>query len=373
MSWHRNALLTLLSLSGVAGPLTLAHAAPSQPKLVLTALEHAPKEGREKPTDARVVELRKAMADAPEDRSKRFDLVRALMAKGASSLPDALKEAQAWRAKDAYNLVVVRLIGDIYTEMGEKEKARRAYSAVVELVPGDAEAQRALSTVLKQGGDLEGAHARLLAATRLSPDDQRIVFELADVAHRLGRVDEAAERFESIVASAKASDAVRYPAKQRLSQIYSAKRRDAVGKGDAASAKALGIKIDKLEIHGGSVNDIKVYLSWDTDRTDVDLWVENPKGKKIFYSEKEGAPGESLFDDVTNGYGPESFTAQNAQPGVYKVMVNYFGTSRTVFSEARGEVVVILHEGTAAEQRHVLPYQLYSPTQTVTVAKIEVK
>ena len=32
---------------------------------------------------------------------------------------------------------------------------------------------------------------------------------------------------------------------------------------------------------------------------------------------------------MTNGYGPESFTAQKAQAGVYKVMVNYFGTGRT--------------------------------------------
>ncbi len=369
MSRHRNTLLGLLVCFGAVG-LTAAHAAPPKDRLTLTAVDKAPKEGREKPTDAKLAELRKGVADAPDDRAKRFELVRALMAKGA--LAEALKEAQAWRAKDAYNLVVVRLIGDIYTELGEKDKARRAYSAVVELVPKDAEAQRALATVLKQGGDLEGAHARLLAATKISPDDVRIAFELADVAHRLGRIDEATKRFEGIVASDKAPEAVRYPAKQRLAQIYAASRRTALEKKDSTEAKRLSDAIDKLGIKGGTQNDIKVYLSWDTDRTDVDLWVEVPGGEKVFYERKEAKTGEALFDDVTSGYGPESFTAHAARPGTYQVKVNYYGTSRSVFTEARGEVVVILHEGTAQEQRHVLPYQLFAAKQTVTVAKIEV-
>ena len=36
------------------------------------------------------------------------------------------------------------------------------------------------------------------------------------------------------------------------------------------------------------MNDVKVYLTWDTDRSDVDLWVLNPGGEKIFYSHKQG-------------------------------------------------------------------------------------
>jgi hypothetical protein len=55
------------------------------------------------------------------------------------------------------------------------------------------------------------------------------------------------------------------------------------------------------------------------------------------------------------------------------VEVNYFGTRRQTFSEARGEVVVILGEGSAREEKHVLPYRLFKPKQTVTVAAIEVK
>ncbi len=341
------------------------------PSLLLVAKEKEPKDGRVKPTKEKLASLRKDVETSPEDRQKRFELVRALIAN--CDLQPALDEAKAWREKDAYNLVVVRLIGDIHLELGEKEKARRAYSAVVELVPKDPEAQRALATVLKQGGDLDGARARLLQAMKLRPADARIGFELADVTQRLGRLDEAQKLFEDIVAAKETEDAVGYPAKQRLAQIYAQKRRDALAKGDVAEEKRLQALIDALALKGGSINDVKIYLSWDTDRTDVDLWVTNPAKEKVFFEHKEGKYGEGLYGDVTNGYGPESFTAPKAHAGKYVVQVNYYGTSRTAFTEARGEVVVVLHEGTAEEERHVLPYRLFAPKQTVTVAEIEVK
>jgi uncharacterized protein YfaP (DUF2135 family) len=166
---------------------------------------------------------------------------------------------------------------------------------------------------------------------------------------------------------------VRYPAKQRLAQIDAAERRDAQGRGDGAAAARLGAEIEALGVKGGVENDVKIYLTWDTDRTDVDLWVRTPKGELVNYAHRAGAGGEALFDDVTSGYGPESFTAKNAQPGRYLVEVNYFSTRRQTFTEARGEVVVILGEGTAREQKHVLPYRLFKAKQTVSVAAIEVK
>ncbi len=349
---------------GVAAP-------PTPDRLSLVAVDREPKEGREKPTPQKLVALEKAVADAPGDRNKRFDLVRALMAK--PDLPGALTAAKAWREKDAYNLVVVRLVGDIYAELGQPLEARRAWSAIVELLPKDAEAHRALATVFKQAGDLSAAHQELTAATKIAPDDVRLRFELADAAHRLGKDADAERLFSEIVASAKAPEAVRYPAKQRLAQLWSAARRGALQKSDAKAAAALQKKIDDLGLAGGSINDLKVFLSWDSDRTDVDLWVETPGGEKVFYENKVAKTGEALFDDVTTGYGPESFTAKKARAGTYTIKVNYFGTTRTTFTEARGEVIVVLHEGTAEETRQALPYRLFVPKQTVTVAKVQVK
>lgn len=207
-------------------------------RLSLTTLDCEPRDGLRKLSPEELAALRKAAADSRRDRAKRFDLVRALMLSGDRE--GALAEAKAWREKDAYNLVVVRLLGDLYSELGDKDCARRAYSAVVELLPGDPEAQRALATVLKQSGDLDGARDRLLAASAQRADDVRMQFELADVVQRLGDTRDAAERFRRIIAAPATAEAVRYPAKQRLAQIDVADRRAAQGSGDSAGAARIG-------------------------------------------------------------------------------------------------------------------------------------
>jgi tetratricopeptide (TPR) repeat protein len=339
--------------------------------LSLEPLEREPAEGRAAPDDEALAQRRSAVEAAPEDRQARFELVRSLIAAG--QLEEALAAAQDWRDRDAYNLVVVRLMGDILSELGRPREALRAYSAVVELLPEDTKAQRALASVLKQSGNVQAAYERLAAALALRPDDLRIGFELADVAQRLGRVDEARERFEAIAATEEAAMALRYPARQRLAQIYTALRRQAAERDDAAAAAELDARITALEIKGGVQNDIKIYLTWDTDRSDVDLWVVNPEGEKIYYQRKADRFGGALYDDVTTGYGPESFTAPEAQPGAYTVQVNYYSSGASNFPEARGEVAIVLHEGTDREERHVLPYRLFQKEQTVTVARIHVR
>jgi tetratricopeptide (TPR) repeat protein len=300
----------------------------------------------------------------------RLKLVRALLA--SKNLDAALVEAKAWRAKDAYNLVAVRALGDVYMERGEKESAERVYSSIVELLPKDADAQRALATLLKQQGDLEGARGRLDFAVENKPNDARLLFELADTELRLGQTQVATERLEKVIDASDTNEQIRYPAKQRLGQILGEAMRNARASGDKEKEKALSGRIEKLGLSGGLENDVHVYLTWDTDRTDVDLWVITPSGEKVFYSHRKGRGGEALYDDVTTGYGPESFTAKSAQAGEYKVEVNYFSGRRGAFPEARGEVIVVLDEGRPTERKHVLPYRLFAEKQTVTVATIRV-
>ncbi len=361
------AALASLALWAHAGPAAAAGAGLTSR---LEPVSSEPPTAQRAPSAEALAALRQRVADQPGDRGARFDLVRGLMRAG--DLPAALEAARAWRARDAYNLVVVRLLGDIHAAMGHDRAARRAYSAVVELLPQDPAAHRALASVLKASGDRRGAYERLAAALALRPKDRRLAFELADAAQRLGRADEAERRFRALVEDQETPEQLAYPAKQRLAQLLSARRRAAQTAGDSAAAATLTQAIEALHIHGGVVNDIKVYLTWDTDRSDVDLWVDTPAGQRISYKHKVGRYGAALFDDVTTGYGPESFTAHAARPGTYTIRVNYFATNRRRFSEARGEVVVLLHEGTPQEERHVLPYRLFRVKDTVTVARIRV-
>lgn len=73
--------------------------------------------------------------------------------------------------------------------------------------------------------------------------------------------------------------------------------------------------------------DLRVTITWNTDDTDIDLWVTDPYGEKCFYSHKMLSSGGQLLADLTQGYGPERFEAKKAVPGTYKVEAHYFGKS----------------------------------------------
>ena len=204
-------------------------------RLSLVEGDREPAGARDAIGDADLAKLRDAVAKDPKDRGARFALVRGLQRAG--KLDDAVTAARAWREADAYNLVVVRMLGDLYSELGQRAQARRAYSAVVELLPGDASAQRALASALKQAGDLDAAYERLAAAAEMAPNDRRLAFELADVAQRLGKTGEARQRLEAIVGDDATPEAVRYPARQRLAQVYHQIARDAPSEAAASMTK----------------------------------------------------------------------------------------------------------------------------------------
>src|SRR5438477_277481 len=68
--------------------------------------------------------------------------------------------------------------------------------------------------------------------------------------------------------------------------------------------------------------DLRVTISWNTDATDVDLWVIEPDGTKCYYQHNRTKNGGELSQDKTQGYGPESFQVAKALPGAYTVFLH---------------------------------------------------
>ena len=70
-------------------------------------------------------------------------------------------------------------------------------------------------------------------------------------------------------------------------------------------------------------------IHWNTDSTDIDLWVVEPEGEKCFYSNKETKAGGKLFWDTTTGYGPELYRRQTKPAGgeASDVLIHYYGNS----------------------------------------------
>lgn len=95
--------------------------------------------------------------------------------------------------------------------------------------------------------------------------------------------------------------------------------------------------------------DFRATLFWDTNDTDVDLWVTDPTGEKCYFANRNTASGLELDVDDVTGYGPENITGEaDLPPGQYLVQVHYFSDHGT--NQASDcTVVITLLEGTPQE------------------------
>ena len=72
---------------------------------------------------------------------------------------------------------------------------------------------------------------------------------------------------------------------------------------------------------------IQVTLTWDNS-SDLDLWVTDPSGERIYYGHRTSASGGYLDYDDTNGFGPENvFWETSAPAGIYVVEIDYYSGS----------------------------------------------
>lgn len=127
---------------------------------------------------------------------------------------------------------------------------------------------------------------------------------------------------------------------------------------------------DKVSFHANvPPKDIKVVLTWDTP-TDVDLWVIDPKGEKSYYAAPSTSSGGNLDVDVTDGYGPETFTMAKALSGTYAINVQYYSAYNTPIT--RVKLHVILYEGTSKEERKSFDFVMTKSQQVYHIADFQI-
>lgn len=142
----------------------------------------------------------------------------------------------------------------------------------------------------------------------------------------------------------------------------------------AACGKTLDLKdIDKRLLMNMPV-DIRVILTWDADLCDMDLWVTDPNGEKCFYSHPKTYIGGLMSKDFTRGYGPEEFLLKKAQPGKYKIEVNYYGNTQQVIAGATTiQVLLTTGFGTENEKNEAITLRLKDQKEVVDVGEFEFK
>ncbi len=72
--------------------------------------------------------------------------------------------------------------------------------------------------------------------------------------------------------------------------------------------------------------DIRIVIEWNTEATDLDLWVDEPNGERSFYGNEETRMGGRISNDMTNGYGPEEYLLRRAPGGTFTVRADAFAS-----------------------------------------------
>ncbi len=200
----------------------------------------------------------------------------------------------------------------------EKQLAIQVLSNVAELKLEDASLMRMLANQLMEAGERELAVETYRDILKMREEEPQSYRDLALALNETGAYNEAIQLMYKLILGTwdgRFTD-VKSIALNEMNAIISA---------HPAEVQTSGI--DQRLIYAMPV-DIRIVISWNTDNSDMDLWVTDPRKEKCFYSNNSTSLGGRISKDVTQGYGPEEFLLKKAMSGKYKVEVNLFGDSR---------------------------------------------
>ena len=292
-----------------------------------------------------------------------------LTALKAAAPGDAYREYIVQRAAHAASPAFYLDCADYFLSQGNHVLARRLLTNIVELNPDDPALLRTAAHRLRQIGDLDLAitiFERVLTLRPEEPQSSRdIALALTDRADeartRSGRSTasaaldyrRAASLLYDVATGAWDSDfrGIEIIALTEMNRILSMLGRDGV-------RLAGQLRVDPRLRHDVAA-DVRIVLGWDTDGTDMDLWVTEPSGELSDYNNKYTKSGGVHSDDLIVGYGPEEDITRQAMKGRYEISVEYFGSdSATLLGPTVLHATVFTNFARPTEQRRSLTLRL---------------
>jgi hypothetical protein len=257
-------------------------------------------------------------------------------------------------------------------DAGDMVGAVRALSNVIEEYPTRGDALRLVGYRLL---DLQQAgHAVRLfrQVQRQRPFEPHSYRDLARSLEESGRYGLAAVQYEILLAGSwhnRFHESLKEVAREEyVRMMQEAVRKKAV---DRKLADLFGERLEGLATPQ-TRSDLRVTISWNTDATDVDLWVIEPDGTKCFYQNKQTPSGGQLSEDQTQGYGPERYQIAHAKAGAFKVLVHYYGVNPNLLAgETHVNVIVTRHAGSPREKVERYTVILKRQDQAVEVCHVK--
>ena len=117
--------------------------------------------------------------------------------------------------------------------------------------------------------------------------------------------------------------------------------------------------------------DLRIVLIWDTDLTDIDLWVTEPSGEQCDYQNPDTTIGGLMSNDFTNGYGPEVYGVRRAMPGSYRVRANFYGSgAQELTGPTTVQAIVVTDYGRPSERRRAMTLRLTEEKDEVDLGTV---
>jgi len=198
--------------------------------------------------------------------------------------------------------------------------ADRILSNVVEMDTDNYELLRVYGYKMEERGDFKAAAFIYRQVLKLRSEDAQSYRDLALALTEIGEYQEALSLLSTIMDQSfyegtdrRDFDQIKPIVLNEIRYILQTKK----------------VKTDVKSLPKGSDEkialDMRVVIDWNHNDTDIDLHIVDPNLEECFYGNSETKMGGRLSDDMTQGFGPEEFSLENASLGSYYIKIDYFG------------------------------------------------
>jgi tetratricopeptide (TPR) repeat protein len=255
-------------------------------------------------------------------------------------------------------------VADILMKKNRRAEALRVLSNLAEMRLANRHVLRVLGYRLMQAGESGRAVQVFSQVREMADEEPQSHRDLGLALAAAGRRQEAIERLYEVVAR---------PWDARFDEV------DAVALNElnaivATSPVPLDTGFIDRRLQRNMPLDLRAVLAWDSDNSDMDLWVTDPNGEKCYYANQHTYQGGLLSDDFTGGYGPEEFLLRDAKPGQYRVEAHYFGDRQQIVT---GGTTLTLRLstgwGTGRQKDQTVTLRLVGQNESVLVGEFEVQ
>ncbi len=255
-------------------------------------------------------------------------------------------------------------VADLLLQKGRRAEALRVLSNLAELKLENRHVLRVLGYRLMQAKDYARAVEVFREVLRLADEEPQSHRDLGLALAASGQRQEGIERLYEVAAR---------PWDSRFSEVELVALNELNAIVATAPQRLDTAFIDRRLLRNMPL-DLRVVLAWDSDNSDMDLWVTDPNGERCYYGNKDTYQGGLLSDDFTGGYGPEEFVLKDARPGKYKVEANFFGDRQQIVTGAITlSMMFSTGWGTKRQNDQTVTLRLSGRSETVFVGEFDVK